>query len=117
MVMVVVFDDDEVLLGNHKLFPVDLVEDLRFEDFGWGTGGVEPGFEEHESIHSRPDHINIMRDEQHRQLEFVMKMLDELNDVVLHGDIQSGGGLIKDEHFGLLCQCPRDKDSLLLPAG
>jgi hypothetical protein len=58
-----------------------------------------------------------MGDQQHGQLKFVMKVLDELNDVVLHGDIQSGGGLIKDEDFGLLGQRSGDKDPLLLTAG
>ena len=114
--MMVVFDDDEIFFCNHKLFPIHLVKDLRLEDLGGRTGGVQPGFEENESIHSRADHIDIMRDEQHGQLEFVMKMLDEFNDVVLHRDIQPGGGVIKDEDFGLLCQRSRDEDPLLLTA-
>jgi hypothetical protein len=50
--MMVIFDDDEVFLSDDELFTIDLVKDLRLEDIGWRTGGVEPGFEEYQTIHA-----------------------------------------------------------------
>lgn len=50
MVMMVIFDDDEVFLCNHQVFAIDLVKNLRLEDLCGGGGGEESGFEKNQSI-------------------------------------------------------------------
>ena len=73
--MVVIFDDDEVFLGDHEIFAVHLVKNLRLQDLrGWG-GGEEFGFEENQSIHPRADHIDVVRNQEDGQLQLIMKML------------------------------------------
>jgi hypothetical protein len=64
MMVVVVLDDDEVFLCNHKVFPVDLAEDIRFQDIGRGSCGIETGLEEYEPVHPRTDHIDVMGDQE-----------------------------------------------------
>ena len=115
--MVVIFDDDEVFLGNHEIFAVDLVKNLRLQDLrGWG-GGEESGFEENQSIHARADHIDVVRNQEDGQLQFIMKMLHELDNVVLGRNIQACSRFIQYQDLGLLSQGPGDKDALLLAAG
>ena len=88
--MVVIFDDDEILFCNDEVLAVHLVKNLRFENFRRGRGGEEPGFEKNQPIHPRADHIDVMRDKKDRELELVMKVLYQLNDIVLGGDIKTG---------------------------
>jgi hypothetical protein len=49
--MVVILDDDEIILCNHKVFAIDLVEDVGLEHIGRWPGGEKPGFEKNQSIH------------------------------------------------------------------
>jgi hypothetical protein len=51
VVMVVIFDDDEIFLSNNKVFAVHLVKNLRLQDFRGRAGGEESGFEKHQAIH------------------------------------------------------------------
>ena len=46
-----------------------------------------------------------------------MKVLDELDHIVLGGDIQAGRRLIQYQDLGLLGQRPGNEDPLLLAAG
>jgi hypothetical protein len=45
MMVVVVFDDDEVFFCNHEVFAVDLVEDVWLEHVGRRTGSVQASFQ------------------------------------------------------------------------
>lgn len=58
--MVVILDDDEVSVRNHQVFAIDLVEDIGLEHISGRPGSEEPGFEKNQSIHPRPDHINVV---------------------------------------------------------
>ena len=51
MMVVVVFDDDEIFLCNNQVFAIDLAEYIRLQDIGWWPCGVEAGLEKHEPIH------------------------------------------------------------------
>jgi hypothetical protein len=64
MMVMVIFDDDEIFLCNNKLFPIDLAENVRLEDFGRKPSGIKTGLEEHEPIHPRTDHIDVMGDQE-----------------------------------------------------
>ena len=107
MMVVVVLNDDEVFLCNHQVFPIDLAEDFWFEDIGGRPCGVEAGLEEHEPVHPRTDHIDVMGDQEDRQAQ-VLRADAATNsiDVVLGRDIQSGRRFIEQEYFWLLGQRP-----------
>lgn len=115
--MVIILDDDEILLRNHEVFTVHLVKNLGLENFRGGGGGEESGFEKDQSIHPRANHINVVRDKEDREFELVMKVLYQLDDIVLSGDIQTGRRFIQYQDLGLLGQCPGDENALLLAAG
>lgn len=93
------------------------MKNLRFQDFLGRTGGEESRFEENQPIHSGADHVDVMSDQEDGQFEFIVKVLHELDDVVLGGNIQAGSRFIQDQDLGLLGQGPGDEDALLLAAG
>jgi len=61
-------------------------------------------------------HAQVVRDEQHGEVEFLAHVVEQFQDLRLHGDIQGGHGLVGDQQFGLHCQRARDADALPLPA-
>ena len=115
--VVVVFDDDEVLLGDDEILSVDLAEDVGLEHISRRTGGIEAGFEKNQPVDAGTNHVDVVCDEQHGQAQLFMEMFDQFNDIVLSRDVETGRGLIQQQHFGLLCQRPRDKNPLLLATG
>ena len=117
MVAVVVLDNDEVFLRNNQVFAIDLAEDVRLQDIGRRPCGVEAGLEEHETVHSRTDHIDIMGDQEDCQAQLFVQMLHQLDDIVLRRNIQSGRRLIEQQHIWLLGQGSSDEDPLLLSSG
>jgi hypothetical protein len=62
MMMVVVLDGDSIPLRNDQVLSIDLTEDVWFQDIGRRPCGVQTGLEEHEPVHPRPDHIDVMGD-------------------------------------------------------
>jgi hypothetical protein len=102
MMVVVVLYDDEVFLCNHQVFPIDLTEDFWSEHIGGRPSGIEAGLKEHESIHPRTDHIDVMGDQEHGEPKFVVQMLDQLNHIMLSSNVQSCGRFVEQENFGLL---------------
>ena len=34
MMVVIILNDDEIFVCNNKVFPIDLAEDVRFQDIG-----------------------------------------------------------------------------------
>ena len=117
MVMVVVFDDDEIVLSDDEIFAIHFPENLGLEDLGRRTRSEEAGFQEDQTIDSRTDHIDVMGDEQNSESQFLMQVFDEFDYIVLCRDIESGRRFVEEQHFRLLRECPRNEDPLLLAAG
>ncbi len=107
---------------------------LRLVGGALGQGGEErlgvavPGGRE-EGAHARPfgdlarvhhgdlvdplgDHAEVVRDQDHRHAEPLPQLVDELQDLVLGGDVQGGGRLVRDEQLGLADQGHGDGDAL-----
>ncbi len=59
----------------------------------------------------------VMGDEQHRHAEPGLQVLQQLQDLRLHRDIERGGRLVGDQQFGFVGERHRDHDALALSAG
>ena len=59
------------------------------------TAGVHDG----DAIGYMRNDGEIVRDEEHRQSEFVAEVVEQVEDLLLDGDIESGGGLVGDEQL------------------
>src|SRR5438046_429353 len=59
-------------------------------------------------------HGEVVRDEQVRELEAVLQLFEQVDDLRLNGDIQSGDRLVGDDEVGLHRQGARDADALTL---
>jgi hypothetical protein len=64
MMVVVVLDGDGVPLRDDQVFPIDLAEDFWFQDIGRWACGIEAGLKEHEPVYPRPDHIDVVGDQE-----------------------------------------------------
>ena len=102
MVMVIVFDDNEVLLGDDEVFPIHFAENLGLDYFGRRGGGVEFCFEQNQSIHAGLDHIDVVGYQEHGQVQLFMQVLHQFDHVVLRRNIQPRGRLIQQKDFWLL---------------
>ena len=58
-------------------------------------------------------HRNVMRDQQHRQIQLILQVLQDLQDLMLHDHIQRRDGLIGDQQTGVQRQGHRDDRPLL----
>ena len=58
----------------------------------------------------------IMGDEQHRHAELGLQLLQQLQDLRLHSDVERGGRLVGDEEIGAAGERHRDHHALALPA-
>ena len=58
----------------------------------------------------------IVGDEQHRHAEARLQILQQCQDLRLHGDIERGGRLVRDQEVRLVGERHRDHDALALPA-
>ena len=59
----------------------------------------------------------IVGDEQHRHAEPRLQLLQQGEDLRLHGDVERGGRLIRDEEIRLVGECHGDHRALALAAG
>ena len=62
------------------------------------------------------DDGEIMRDEQAREAELALDVLEEVDDLRLDRDIEGRHRLVEDEHLGLERERPGNADPLPLPA-
>ena len=115
--VVIVFDDDQVLFGDHQILAVDLAEDVRAQYFLRRTGGIQPGLQQHQPVDAFADHVDVVGHEENGQTHIAMQPLNQIEHAVLRRDIDAGGRFVEQEHLRLLRQRPRDEDPLLLPAG
>ncbi len=59
----------------------------------------------------------VMADKEIGQLFFLLQLLQQLDDLLLHGHVQGGGCLVEDEDAGIAHQRPGDGGSLALATG
>jgi hypothetical protein len=57
-----------------------------------------------------------MRDEQHREAEALLEILEQVEHLRLNRDVQGRDGLVRNDEVRLDGQRPRDADALALPA-
>jgi hypothetical protein len=65
--MVVIFDDDEIFVGNHEVLAVDFSKDVCLEHVNRRARCIEAGFEKDQAIDPGADHIDVMGHEKDRQ--------------------------------------------------
>ena len=63
------------------------------------------------------DHAHVMGDEQHRGAVIALQVADQRQDLLLRGDVERGGRLVRDQQLRLQHQRHRDHDALALAAG
>ena len=63
------------------------------------------------------DYAEIVGDEEIGDPEFLLQLLQQIEDLGLDGDIERRGRLIGDDQLGLYRQRTRDRQTLSLPAG
>ncbi len=59
----------------------------------------------------------VMGDEQDRHPEAGLQILEKLENLRLHGDVERGGRLVGDQEIGLVGERHRDHHALALAAG
>src|SRR5437588_13119214 len=63
------------------------------------------------------DDREIMTDEQQRQAELLLKILEQVDDLRLDRDVERGDRLVADDQLGLGRERARNADALALAAG
>lgn len=63
------------------------------------------------------DDAEVVRDEQEAEAETALQLVEEVEHLGLHGDVEGGHGLVADEHVGAGREGARDGDALTLAAG
>ena len=61
--------------------------------------------------------IQVVRDEDVRQAELCLEVLEQVEDLRLHGDVERGDGLVADDELRVDGERARDPDPLALAAG
>ena len=64
-----------------------------------------------------PDDVEVMGDEQHRHAELGLQVLEQLEDLRLHGDVERGRRLVGDQEIGTVGERHGDHHPLALAAG
>ncbi len=85
----------------------------RVENIGLGAeldqvAGVHDG----DAIGDVRDDGEIVRDEKHRQSEFVAEVVEQVEDLLLDGDVERGGGLVGNEELRAVDDGHGDHDAL-----
>ena len=63
------------------------------------------------------DHAEVVGDEDHRHEPLALLLLEQVEDLRLHGDVEGGGGLVGEEQLGTARQRDGDADPLAHAAG
>ena len=63
-----------------------------------------------------PHDLEIMTDEEISHAETGLQVLQKIDDLSCHGNVESRNGLIADDKFGVEHQCAGEDDALPLPA-
>ena len=76
-----------------------------------------PSVHDGDAIGDLGDHTEVVSDEQEGEFHFAAELVEQFEDLVLNGDIESGGGLVGDEQFGGGGKSHSDHDALAKSAG
>ena len=63
------------------------------------------------------DNAHLVGDDDHRDPQFLVQLLQKREDGIGGGGVQSGGGLIAEKNLRVIRKGPCDRDSLFLSAG
>lgn len=88
----------------------------RGDDFGGADFHRVPQIHDHDAMADMLDHGEIVRDEEVSEAAFALDVLQEVDDLGLHGDIESADGFVADEKAGFDGEGARDADALTLAA-
>ena len=69
-----------------------------------------------DAVRNVPDHRKIVRNEQVGEIQLPLQILEQVDDLRLHRDVESRDGLIADDEAGPQGKRARDADPLPLPA-
>ena len=90
----------------------------RAKDFGGQADFDEAaGVHDGDAIGDTSDDAEIVGDEEKAETHFAAEAIEELEDLALDGDVESGGGLIGDEERGIGAEGHGDHDALAKAAG
>ena len=89
------------------------MQDIGDRTFLDDTAGVHDG----DAIGDLRDDAEIMGDEEKRKIEFAPQVLQQFENLLLHGDVERGGGLVGNEHAGIGGESHGDHDALAQAAG
>ena len=88
-------------------------EDLGHRAFFHHLTGIQDGHMLADLLH----HAHLVGDDDHRDAQFPVDVLDQLQDGVGGVGVQGAGGFVAQQHLGIGCQGPGDGHPLLLAAG
>ena len=71
-----------------------------------------PGVHHHHGLGRLRDHPEVVGDQDHADVEVALDLVDELEDLRLHRHVERCGGLIGDQHGGVVHQRHRDHGPL-----
>ena len=90
----------------------------RAQDGVERAGLDQPAVAHHrDAVGDLGDHAHVMGDEQHGGAVIALQVADQGQDLLLRGDVERGGRLVRDQQFRLQHQRHRDHDALALAAG
>ena len=84
------------------------------ELFGPGHFDDLPGVHQRHAVGHAGDHREVVRDEQQPHALLALQVLQEVEDLLLDGHVERGGGLVGDQELGLGRQRDGDHHPLLL---
>jgi len=87
----------------------DVLRGALFND----AAGVHDG----DAIGDLGDDTKVVSDEEESEFHFAAELVEQFEDLFLHRDIESGGGLVGDEQFGIGGESHGDHDALAKSAG
>ena len=93
------------MLGREE----DVLRGTLFND----AAGVHDG----DAIGDLGDDTKVVSDEEESEFHFAAELVEQFEDLFLHRDIESGGGLVGDEQFGIGGESHGDHDALAKSAG
>ena len=76
-----------------------------------------PGVHDGDAIGDLGDYTEVVRDEEEGKLHLAAELVEQFEDLSLHGDIESGGGFVGNEQFRIGRESHGDHDALAKAAG
>ena len=89
---------------------------LAVQRLAVGNLGDLPEIHDHHAVRDVSDDIEIVGDEDVRQPEVVLQVLQQVEDLRLDGNVEGGDGLVADDQLRVDGERPRDADALALTA-